>query len=107
MAAQTGSADTGSTTHPAHQPEGHFAQACTVSTRLLTHTSAHTCTHAHTHAHARAHTHTHLHALLLQILDVRLPFDELALLNSYLPYLKRALNMDSLAVRVVDPTAYF
>ncbi len=65
------------------------------------------CQHPPAHTHKRTHTHTHLHALLLQILDVRLPFDELALLNSYLPYLKRALNMDSLAVRVVDPTAYF
>jgi hypothetical protein len=33
-----------------------------------------------------------------QVLDVRLPFDEVALLNNYLPYLKRSVNLDSLHV---------
>jgi len=40
----------------------------------------------------------------LQVLDVRLPFDELALLNNYMSYLKRALNLESLEVHLTTDT---
>jgi hypothetical protein len=43
-------------------------------------------------------TSSKLNASTLQVLDVRLPFDELALLNNYKSYLMRSLNLDSLEV---------
>lgn len=52
-----------------------------------------------------AHQHTHYHTHHTQVLDVKLPFDEQQLLRDNEPYLLRALNISSLAVRSASDAA--
>lgn len=56
---------------------------------------------------AHAYMHTHLPAWgwpHMQVLDIKLPFDEASLIRDYLPYIKRGLGLESMHVHSASDT---